>query len=340
VVGRYSFDALDYIIDVHFRTVQREDVTLFFNEPRTSGVRFDLAHLPGVLRAEPFRTVPARLRFGHRSKRVGILGIQPEGELRTLLDGRMHSVDLPLDGLVLTRKLAEVLGVKPGDTVTTEVLEGERPVRQVVVVRLVDELIGLSAYMDARALNRLMREGATVSGAYLAVDPKLTPQLYSFIKRTPAIAGASFREQMLTSFLETAAQSLTISTTVIIVFACVIAFAMVYNSARVALSERGHELASLRVLGFTQREVSVMLLGEQVILTLVAMPIGFAIGFGLCAMLSRLMDTELYRMPLVVSPKTFAFACVIIVVAVGSSGLLILRRLYNLDLVAVLKTRE
>jgi putative ABC transport system permease protein len=340
IVGRYSFDALDYIIEVHFRTVQREDVTITFNNPRTSRARYDVRRLPGVLRAETFRAVPVRLRFEHRTKRVAILGIDPDGELRTLRDRQLQRVDLPPDGLMLTSKLAEVLGVQPGDTVTVEALEGERPVRRVPVVRLVDELIGLSAYMDARALNRLMREGGTISGAYLAIDPKFAPQLYSLIKRTPAIAGAAFREMMLASFLETVAGSLTISTTVLIVFACIIAFAMVYNSARVALSERGHELASLRVLGFTQREVSVMLLGEQAMLTGAAIPLGFAIGFGICALTARLMNTELYRMPLVVSGETYAFAFLVVAAAVVLSGLLILRRLYNLDLIAVLKTRE
>ena len=340
VVGRYSFDALDYIIEVHFRTAQREDATITFNNPRTSRARYDVTHMPGVLRAETFRTVPVRLRFEHRSKRLAILGIRPDGELRTLLDRSLRRVDLPSEGLMLSTKLAEVLGARPGDTITVEVLEGERPVRRVPVVRLVDEWIGLSAYMDSRALNRLMREGETVSGAYLAIDPRFATQLYRLIKRTPAVAGSAFRERMLTSFLETVAKSLTISTTVLIVFACVIAFAMVYNSARVALSERGHELASLRVLGFTQREVSVMLLGEQALLTLAAIPLGFAIGLGICALLAQLMNTELYRMPLVVSGQTYAFAFLIIGAAVGLSGLLILKRLYNLDLVAVLKTRE
>lgn len=340
VVGRYSFDALDYIIEVHFRTAQREDATITFNNPRTSRARFDVTHLPGVLRAETFRTVPARLRFEHRAKRVAILGIRPEGELRTLLDRSLMKVDLPAEGLMLSAKLAEVLGAEPGDIVTVEVLEGERPVRRVPVVRLVDEWIGMSAYMDFTALNRLMREGETVSGAYLELDPAAATELYRLIKRTPAVAGSAFRERMLESFQETVAKSLTISTTLLIVFACVIAFAMVYNSARVALSERGHELASLRVLGFTRREVSLMLLGEQTLLTLAGIPLGSAIGIGICAMLAELMNTELYRMPLILRPRTFAFAFLVIAAAVVLSGILILRRLYHLDLVRVLKTRE
>ncbi|HSE36053.1 MAG TPA: FtsX-like permease family protein, partial [Blastocatellia bacterium] len=199
VVGRYSFDALDYIIEVHFRTAQREDATITFNNPRTSRARFAVTHLPGVLRAETFRTVPVRLRFEHRSKRVAILGIKPDGELRVLLDRQLQKVDVPTEGLMLSTKLAEVLGARPGDTITVEVLEGARPVRPVSLVRLVDEWIGLSAYMEAGALNRLMREGETVSGAYLAIDPRFATQLYSLIKRTPAVAGTAFREKMLAS---------------------------------------------------------------------------------------------------------------------------------------------
>ncbi len=340
VVGRYFFDAIDRIIQVQFQTVQREDVSVIFSNPRTARARYEVAHLPGVLRSEPFRAVPARLRFAHRSRRVALLGLSPGGELRSLVDQRLQAAELPPEGLVLTRKLAEVLGVSPGDTVTVEVLEGARPVRQVPVARLVDELIGVSAYMDVRALNRLMREGQTISGSYLSVDPSLASRLYSLLKRTPAVSGVAVREAMLASFNETIAQSLAISTTTLVIFACVIALGMVYNGARVALSERGHELASLRVLGFTKGEIAVMLLGEQAFLTLVAVPVGYMLGFGICAVLSRVMESELYRMPLVISRETYAFAFTIVGVAAFFSGLLVLRRLRRLDLIAVLKTSE
>jgi putative ABC transport system permease protein len=340
VVGRYSFDALDYIINVHFRTVQREDVAVTFTEPRASRVRYELSELPGVLNAEPFRAVPVRLRFRHRSKRLAILGIDPDSQLRLLLDSELRPFKLPADGLVLTTKLAQLLGVSPGDSIYVEALEGERPVRRVAVSSQVDELIGLAAYMDRRALNRLMGEGGTVSGAYLSVDPTLAPVLYRTLKQTPAVTGVAIREAMLASFLETVAESLTVSTTVLIAFACVIAFGVVYNGARIALSERGHELASLRVLGFTRREIASILLGEQAILTCAAVPLGFAVGFSICGLLVRALDTELYRMPLVVSGATYAFSFAVVATASAVSGLLVLGRLYRLDLVAVLKTRE
>lgn len=340
VVGFYFYDAINYIVQVEFQTAQRDDVTITFAEPQGSSARYDVEHLPGVLLAEPFRSVPARLRYAHRSKRIGVLGLESTGELRRLVNRQLQTVELPPDGLLLSAKLAQLLGVVPGDAVTVEVLEGERPVRQVTVAGVVDELIGASAYMNIRALNRLMREGSTLSGAFLAVDSSVASRLYSFLKRTPAVSGVAVREAMLESFQQTIARSLRISTMALMSFACVIAVGMVYNGARISLSERGHELASLRVLGFTQREIGWMLLGEQGFLTFVSVPVGFAIGYGICALLTYAMETELYRMPLVISKTTFGVAFLAIASASVATGFLILRRLRRLDLVAVLKTRE
>jgi len=322
IVGFYFFDAIDYLVQVQFRTAQRDDVTISLAEPHGEQVRYDVTHLIGILRSEPFRTVPARLRFGYRSKRVALLGLESDANLRRVFAENLTVARIPSDGVLLTAKLAEILGVHPGQTVTVEVLEGERPVRQLVVSAAVDEMIGLSAYMEISAVNRMMREGSSVSGAYLSVDSEKLPLLYAQLKQTPAVAGVAVREAMLESFYGTIAESLRISTMALNLFACLIAVGMVYNSARVALSERGHELASLRVLGFNQREISFMLLGEQALLTSVCIPVGFAIGYGFCAAVTAAMQTELYRMPLVINAKTYALSVFIGVVASVTTGAL------------------
>ncbi len=340
IIGFYFFDAIEYLVQVQFRTAQRDDVTITLGETHGEQARYDVNHLTGVLHAESFRSVPARLRFGHRSKRIGLLGLEPDGDLRRVVGRSFDVARIPPDGVLLTTKLAEVLGVRPGDTITVEVLEGERPVRQLAVSATVDEMIGLSAYMDISTLNRTMREGSSISGAYLSVDSQKLPVLYSQLKRTPAVAGVSVREAMLESFYRTIGESLRISTTALNLFACLIAVGMVYNGARVALSERGHELASLRVLGFNQREISFMLLGEQALLALASIPLGFLIGYGFCAVLTKAMQTELYRMPLVINAKTYAISALIVGLASVATGILLYRRLRRMDLVAVLKTRE
>ncbi len=340
VMGHYSVDAMEYMVDVQFRHIQREDVMIMFNEPRPARVRYEVEHLPGVLRAEVFRSVPAKLRFEHRTYRLGLTGIEPDAQLRRLLDRQLHLVNLPPEGVILTRKLAEILGVKTGDTLTVEVLEGARPTRTVAVAGLLDELIGVSAYMDIHALNRLMREGRTVSGAYLTTDSLEIERLYTLLKRTPAVTGVSVRESAIDRFKETIAASLSIFTTVLVIFSCIIAFGVIYNSARIALSERGRELATLRVIGFNQAEVAFILLGEQAVLTGLAIPLGSLIGFGLCALMSVAYSSELYRFPLVITKTSYGFAFVFIAIAAIISGLIVHRQLVHLNLIGVLKTRE
>jgi putative ABC transport system permease protein len=240
----------------------------------------------------------------------------------------------------LTTKLAEILGVKPGEMVTVEVLEGARPVKEIPLAGTVDELIGLSAYMDARALNRLMDEGQTTSGAFLMVDSPAISDLYAALKQTPVVSAVSIPQVALASFNETIAKTINMSTAILIGFAVIIAFGMVYNGARIALSERGHELASLRVLGFTRGEIGFMLLGEQAILTAIGIPLGFGLGYAITWLITVSIDTEIIRFPLYISAKSYALAALVIATSAFLSGYLVRWRLRHLDLVAVLKTRE
>jgi putative ABC transport system permease protein len=340
VVGRSFVDATQWLGTFQFRLAQREDVTVLFHDPRPARARHELRALPGVLRAEPFRVVAARLRHGHAHRRVALFGLAPDGELRRVLDGRGNAVPIPHEGAVLTAKLAEILDVRPGDEVRVEVLEEGRPVRTVRVAGVTDEPLGLNAYMDADALHRLLREGESISGAFLRVDENAAAALDAKLKRMPAVAGATTRLASLRGFEETLGRSLGVFTVVLIAFAAVIAAAMVYNAARIALSERGRELASLRVLGFTRREVSILLLGEQAILTTTAIPLGFAIGYRLCAAIVGAYQWEFFRMPLVVSSGTYGFAVAVVAVSAVLSALAVRWRIDRLDLVAVLKTRE
>jgi putative ABC transport system permease protein len=242
--------------------------------------------------------------------------------------------------MLLTGSLADLLQVSPGDTLRVEVLEGTRPARDVLVAGRVDELVGVSAYMDEASLARLMREAGGLSGAWLQVDGASTLPLYQVLKRTPRVEGVTLREAALRSFHENVARSMRVFNLIIVGFACVIAFAVVYNAARIALSERGRELSSLRVLGFTRREVAWMLLGEQALLTALAIPLGCWIGYLTCAALVRAYETELFRMPFVLTFRTYGFAVAVVIGAAVLSGFVVRQRTDRLDLVAVLKTRE
>ena len=340
ITGQYTFDALNEIIRLQFRAAERDDVSVYFNEERDLSVVYNLASLPGVLRVEPVNNTPVKMRFRHRSKKSVLVGLAPARELRMVLDERERPIELPQEGVVLTRKLSEILGISAGDKLTIETLEGRRRTVELPVAAIVDEPIGIFSYISNAALAKELAEPETATGAYLAVDPARQAELYRTLKSVPGIRTVAVREVTLQSFLATVAENMRVNTRVIVLFACVIAAGVVYNSARIALSEHAVELASLRILGFTKGEVGRMLLGEQSLLTLAAIPLGCALGYALSALLSELLSQELYRIPLVVSTRTFLLSIGVVLLSAAASGWLVWRKVQKLDLIEVLKTRE
>ncbi len=340
LTGLFQRDTMSYMVNVQFGLSQREDLSVTFTDPTSQRARFDLLSLPGVQHVEVFRAVPVRLRHGYRTYRTGIRGVEPGGDLQRLLDAGLHPVTLPEDGILLTDHLGKILNVRPGDRLVVEVLEGNRPVRETTVVGLVKEYLGVSGYMDLAALNRFMREGPTLSGAYLSVDSAHLQALFTQLKNMPRIAGVAERKQEIRNFNRVMQETMLFFTYVATVFSVIIAFGVVYNSARIALSERSHELASLRVLGFTRGEISYILLGEMGILTLIAIPLGLWLGYWMCYYIAHNMQNDLFRVPVVLAPATYAFAVTVVLISSALSGLIVRRRLDQLDLIGVLKTAE
>lgn len=340
LTGLFQRDTVGYMLHVQYGMAQREDISVTFTDPAPYRARFDLLGLPGVQKAEVFRAVPVRLRHGHLSYRIAIRGVEPGGDIQRLLDADLRPITLPADGIVLTDFLARMLELRAGDRVTIEVLEGSRPVREAVVAGVVREYLGVSGYMDLTALNHLMHEGPVISGAYLSVDSAQMQTLYARLKEMPRVAGVAERVQEIRNFNRLMQETMLFFTYVATVFAVIIAFGVIYNSARIALTERGRELASLRVLGFTRAEIAYILLGELGLLTLLAIPLGLKLGEWMCYYIATAMQNDLFRVPVVLEPRTYAFATVVVIVSAILSGLAVRRRLDQLDLIAVLKAAE
>jgi putative ABC transport system permease protein len=333
-------DSVAFMVNVQFVRSQKEDMKVAFTEPTSRRALYELKELPGVHYAETFRTVPARFRYGSRSYRTAISGIEPESRLHLLLDTDLNAISLPPSGIVLNDYLAKFLGVRAGDLLTVEVLEGAKPVRQVPVVALVKLYLGVMGYMDITALNRLMREGDAISGAYLSTDPLYNGRLYRNFIDMPRISGTVLRRNEVSNFTEIQAKGMLFFTFIATLMACSIAFGVIYNSARIALSERSRELSSLRVLGYTRGEISYILLGELGLITLIAIPLGFFIGYWLCAYIAQALASDLFRVPLVIEAQTYALAAAVVLASATLSGLIVRHKLDHLDLVEVLKTRE
>jgi putative ABC transport system permease protein len=333
-------DSIDYLLTFQWNRQQRHDVAVFLTEPGSPGGFHDLEHLPGVIRAEPVRSVPARLRFGHRSRKLAVTGVDPEATLNRMLDKSGRVIEMPEQGVVMSEKLAEVLGMRVGELVQVEVMEGRRPVLQVPLRGLVQDFAGVAAYMDISALRRLLKEGETINGAFLTVDHARWDEFMRAIKDTPRSAAVMVKRDQLAAFRDTTAKSIGMIRTLYFALAVIVAFGVVYNSARIALSERSRELATLRVVGFSMAEVRGVLIGELAILVLVALPAGLLFGRGLALFIMSSFSTETVRMPIQINPSTYSLAVSVVLAAAALSFALVSRMLAKLDLVGVLKARD
>jgi putative ABC transport system permease protein len=284
--------------------------------------------------------MPARISSGHLNQRLAISGLRQETRLRAFYDTAGRSFTIPNRGIVLSNKLADLLAVHAGDPVDVDILEGARQHARINVSGIASEHVGLSAYMDRRALAALSGEPGTVTALQGLIDRTVQARLLKRLKTIPSVATIATRDQAIRSLRDTMAKSMTIVIDFYIGLGAIIAFGVVYNAARISLSERGRELASLRVLGFTRGEVRYILLGEQALLVIAALPIGCTLGYWLGWLMSRAMETKLFRVPFVVLPSTFGIAMTIVLVSAAFSALVVAWRIHRLDLIAVLKTRE
>ena len=340
IIGLFWRDAIDYMVRYEFEMTQRADAVVQFTQPVDVSALREIAALTGVTRVEGLRTVSVRLRAGSHTYRTAIVGLSPDSTLRRILDAQQVPVTMPGNGIILNDRLAERLGVTAGSRITVEVQEGARPVRDLTVRGIATEMVGLSAYMSRDALNRLLDEGDQVSAAMLAVQKDRADQIYAQLKTFPKVATVAVTAHSLRSFLETTAAFVLIFTGILATFAIIIAVGVVYNNARIALAERAWELASLRVLGFTRTEVSKILLVEQAIPIVAAIPLGWWLGYGTVWLLTQTHLTEMFQIPAIIERRTYAWSTLIIMGAAAVSALVVRQRIDRLDLVSVLKVRE
>jgi putative ABC transport system permease protein len=340
VTGRFIEDSMARITAVQFDRAQREDAIVTFTQGLAPRALLELRAIPGVRDGEAFRAVPAVLRAGHRSHRTAVMGLEPAPRLHRLADKDGRVLAVPHDGVVVSVKLAEILHVRPGATLRLEVLEGRQPARELRVAALADDLLGVSATMSLPALDRLVGDGALVSGAFLAIDPREEHAVFARLKALPRVAGVTLTSAMVRSFRDTTTEYMLFFSGVLVFFAVVIAVGVVYNAARIALAERERELATLRIVGLTRGETWLILVGEFAVLVLLAIPVGCLMGYGFAAFTVVGMESDLFRLPLVVERSSYGFAAVVVVFAAAAVALELRRRLAHLDLVAALKTKE
>lgn len=333
-------DSVDHLLTYQWNDHFRQNVMVFTRDPATNRARYDLGHLPGAILVEPYRSFPARIHHEHHMRMIYIIGLAKTGSLIQPRDLEGRPIELPPEGLIISQKLGEVLNVKVGDKVQVQALEGRCESREVGVRGFMADFYGLAAYMDIGAAQRHLRETDTMTGALVTVDTNRWDDFMDEVKQQPEIDAASVKKDQLKAFRASTGQSIGLLRELFLWMAVIVAFGVVYNSARIALSERGRDLATLRVVGMTQMEITGVLLGELSLLVLVALPVGLVFGHVVAKFVIAAVSNETVRLPSLIHPATYAMSVLIVLAAACTSFAMVVRLLSRLDLVSVLKARD
>lgn len=340
MTSSFMSDSLDEIIELAFYQSNRQHAMLLFAEDVPLSALQDVARLPAVRQVEGQQYHAAMLRNEHYEKRVSIEARLPAPDLSRVVVAGGAVLDTPPGGIVLSRRLANQMHVSPGDSIEVEFLSGRQGTYELTVSALVDQYFGLGAYVDLVYLNQLFGQSPRLSVANVTLDDAQIDDLHAVITDIPELVGTIMMTQTRRSFQETIRQNVVVMNTLYMVIAVLITIGVAYNGARVQLSERARELASLRILGFTRGQVSYILVGETMLLALLAQPLGWVLGRLFTGAMVDAFSSDLYALPLILKPATFSTASLVVLAAALGSVLLVRRRLDRLDLVAVMKTRE
>lgn len=333
-------DSSRSMLDSYFFRAQRQDLTVTFVEPRNEDALYALAQLPGVLRVEASRAVAAKVTHGNRTERTAIESAAEDSRLTLRIDSDGSEIAPSPGGLMLSRRLADKLSVRNGDTVFVEMLGGRRGTASLPVSRIIDEFVGERAYASNATLERLARDAAPVGAALLRIDPAYRTRILTELKAMPVVLGVTERDAALLKFEQMIDENMLTMLGFYIAFASAIAVGVVYNSARILFSERAHELATLRVLGYHRSEVGIVILGELALLVVLAVPVGCVLGYWLASVMTAMFSSDLFRLPFAPSRASYGWSILVVIAAASMTALLVARRVLQLDMVRVLKARD
>ena len=340
VFSFFMEDSMDYLMAVQYGITQREDVNIGFVEAKSVIALEEIKAIPGVLMVEPLRNVPVYFKHKHFKKRGSVTGLINKPILRRVIDENLEPVNMPKEGIVLNKTLARILHLEIGDTVEVEILEEKRQTLTIAVAAITQEFIGLGAFMDSDQLNTMLDSSPKITGASLLVDQNYSAQLYKKIKEIPAIISLNITSVLRQIFADIMAENILKMVAINVIFASFISFGIIYNTARITLSERSRELASLRVLGLTRAEVAYILFGELGLITLLSLPIGLFLGYSMSVGMTKSMDSELFRLPVYLKNSTYGYAVLIVLLSAVVSFYLVWRQVDSIDLVSAQKGVE
>ena len=333
-------DGLWFLMDYQFDKVSHSDLEIGLRDERGWPALQEVRALPGVDYAEPVFGLVCDLQHGRHCRRMAITGLSAEHRLTTPAQRDGTPIQIPRTGLVLSRKLAQILDARVGDHLQVKPVRGRRQVHSVRVASIVDTFVGLSCYADLAYLSSLVGESLAINSVQATIDPSRQHELFAAIKKLPNAQGLSVLADQRANMQDTFVKSMGASMGVLILFAGMLAFGSLLNNALVELSDQLRDMATFRVLGYHPREVAGIFFRQNLLVFVSGVAVAIPLGYGFVVAIIRAYDTELYRLPVVFEPRSVVTAVLTVSVFVGLAQLVVYRQIRRLDWLEGIKIKE
>lgn len=340
ILGNFLKDNVDYMVHLQYNIIQREDIMLNFSTLQFISLENHFLNKIGILYTEPIRFVPIRLKKRGIHKETVLYGLEENPILRRIVNDKYNSIPIPKNGILMNKNIANELQIKPGDKVWVEVLEGNQSKFYVFVAGVIEEVLGQGIYISRKLLNKKLKESNVFNQLYIQLDPNKEKFFIQKWKNYPAVATITSKRELVQSFQEVLQRSLLATSIFIMLFTSIIGIGIIYNLAMIILAERIYEMGTLRILGFHTWEIFKILIGEIVLLIMVAIPIGIYLGNILAFWVINLNEGDDFKIPVKIFPKSYFTALGFACLTSSVSFWIIYKKIKEMNLLSVLKIRE
>jgi len=312
IIAFFADDSMDYMLTQHFAFEKSYDYMIRFTEPIKDYEILSISRLDGVLKAEPLLEVPVRVSFAGREEDDLLLGMRPDATLKTVFNEDGNRLVIPQDGVVMNDITAKKLGVTVGDRVMieTRMQSGASREASLKVLGINHQMIGAGSYVSLNQANQVLGENRVVTAVMLKVDPGKAASIEKELNRMTGVSSFQSRQRELAGF-EKQMGYMIYFVVIMVSFAAILGFAIVYNSSVIGFSERQRELALLKVMGFSDREVGGLLLRETLLQSIPGVLLGLPLGRMMSQWYVAAISTESFSFPVVVYPRTYIVSGII-----------------------------
>lgn len=334
VMTIWMIDIMDVMFNKHYNEFMKMEYNINFIGFENENAKKEVAENINVEDIEGRIELPFELENGKKSKIVNVIGLEKNTVFYGFEDMKGSKVYIPDDGILISSNLATGLNVKTGDSILLKNFLPNKDDGYVTVKGIIKQSLGINGYMNLNYLNDKFLDKGIINGIYLNSDDDVSSKL----KDVKNINTIQSQNDMRSAFEEYTGL-INVSMGFMVIFSGLLGFIIMYSMTLMSINERTLEFSSLRVMGFSKKEIFNMLVRENMIMSFIGIIVGIPLGLWLVNYMATSYTTDVYSMNEPVSAISVVIAMILTIVFLISAQFMTYAKIHKLDFMQALKNR-